>query len=126
MMLVTSQFVGVRMTATNRTEAALLEQVTALCELYGWRWTHFRPAFTGKGWRTALSGSAGFPDLVLVSSERGRVIFAELKSDTGKTSGQQQAWLVDLTAAGQECYIWRPGDLEAIADTLRRIDRPTQ
>ncbi|MDR4533224.1 VRR-NUC domain-containing protein [Glutamicibacter sp. PS] len=52
---------------------------------------------------------AGFPDLVLVHPRRG-VIFAELKSERGRVSDAQQAWLEDLRAAGQVAYVWRPMD----------------
>ena len=114
------------MARTNRTEGALLQQVTELARVYGWRFCHFRPGLTGRGWRTALTGDAGFPDLVLVSADRGRCIFAELKSDTGKATQEQQAWLLELTAAGLEVYLWRPDDLDKIADTLAWQGRPTQ
>jgi len=60
---------------------------------------------------------AGFPDLVLV---RERVIFAELKSEKGQPTSDQQHWLDKLKAAGAEVYLWRPSDLPGIMDILRR------
>lgn len=69
--------------------------------------------------------AAGFPDLVLVSHTRHRLVFAECKSATGKLSAAQQLWLSDLEAAGgtaydpgsltfqrpiPEVYVWRPSD----------------
>lgn len=53
----------------------------------------------------------GFPDLVLVSSRRGRVLFRELKTDVGRISPQQRAWLTGLTAGGADAGVWRPADL---------------
>src|SRR5262245_42102129 len=47
-------------------EEALLRQILQLARLWGWASYHQRPARTARGWRTALSGCAGFPDLVLV------------------------------------------------------------
>jgi len=61
-------------------------------------------------------GSAsGFPDWVLV---RERVVFLELKTETGKVSGAQAAWIRALHTAGQEVYVVRPRHLEEIAKVL--------
>lgn len=82
-------------------------------------WMVFHPAkMQGRDgvWRTALSGNKGFPDLVLAHKERG-LIMAELKSETGKVSFDQQMWMTNL-ASWAECYIWRPKDLDAIAERL--------
>jgi len=53
----------------------------------------------------------GFPDLVIVG-EHG-VIFAELKSDDGETSAEQDLWIWTLAAAGFPCQLWRPEDLDS-------------
>jgi hypothetical protein len=52
---------------------------------------------------------AGFPDLVLV--RRGRLIFAELKTDVGRVSDPQQEWLKALDSTAAEVHVWRPVDL---------------
>jgi hypothetical protein len=49
----------------------------------------------------------GFPDLVLVHRTTGRVIFAELKSETGRVTDAQQEWLT-LLGKLHEVYLWRP------------------
>lgn len=54
---------------------------------------------------------AGFPDLVMVSGKRGRVIYRELKSAAGKLRPEQITWLDELTAAGEDAGVWRPADL---------------
>ena len=101
------------------TEADFLGQVIDLARLLGYRVAHFRPAMTARGWRTPVSGDgAGFPDLVLVG--RGRVIAAELKREVGAVTADQQAWLDAFAAAGIEAFVWRPRDLERIADVLGR------
>jgi VRR-NUC domain len=69
---------------------------------------------------------AGFPDLVLVGQ---KVIFRELKTQTGRVSPAQAQWIAALTAAGQDAGLWRPADLLsgqiarelAAAAGLRRI-----
>ncbi|MGH9200576.1 MAG: VRR-NUC domain-containing protein [Vicinamibacterales bacterium] len=100
-------------------ETALQVQVIDLAHLFRWRVAHFRPALTKHGWRTPVQGDgAGFSDLLLV---RERIIFAELKSSTGKLSSDQRAWLAAATAAGAEAYVWRPRDLQAIAKILRKV-----
>jgi hypothetical protein len=63
----------------------------------------------------------GFPDLVMV---RERVIYAELKSATGKLTRPQALWLSALKEAGQEVWIWRPGDWTEIVAALARPGAP--
>ena len=92
------------------TEADLREQVRDLCKLFGWKMQF--------SW-TSIHSPRGFPDLVLANREQKRVIFAELKSDKGKVTPQQEEWLGILKACGQIVYVWRPGDIEDIAEILR-------
>jgi hypothetical protein len=102
---------------TRATETEFLSQVIELARLFRWRVAHFRPAQTRHGWRTPVQADGkGFPDLVLV---RDRVIFAELKSDSGRVNDDQAAWLGDLMLAGAETHTWRPRDLQTIAEVLR-------
>ncbi len=82
-----------------------------------------RDARTTAGWRTAGSGDVrGFPDCVLVrpadGDQRGRIIFAELKSEPGRTTPEQQAWMAAILGANGEGYVWRPSDLEDIERVL--------
>ena len=100
------------------TEAAFLEQVLALARLCGWRCYHQRPARTRHGWRTAVQGDAGFPDLVLVRD--GVILFWELKVGNNRLSPQQSAWLAALRACGLAACVLRPGDWGRIEKTLRR------
>lgn len=53
----------------------------------------------------------GFPDLVLVSAKQRRLIFAELKTERGRQTLNQQQWERELRQAGHgEYYLWRPTD----------------
>jgi hypothetical protein len=90
--------------------------VLQLLKLYGWRAAHSRPALTSRGWRTALSGDPGFPDVIAVRRER--CIAIECKGRDNKPTAEQQAWLDALAAAGIETFVLRPGDLEAFARVL--------
>lgn len=101
------------------TEADWQRTVIDTARLFGWRVAHFRPARTKHGgWVTPVAADGkGFPDLVLA---RDRVIFAELKTQKGKPTPDQDAWARAITAAGLEMYLWRPSDLEDVANILRR------
>ena len=54
----------------------------------------------------------GFPDEVIVLPRTGRLIVAELKSEKGRVSKNQQRWLdAFATIPGAEVFVWRPRDL---------------
>jgi hypothetical protein len=91
------------------TEKEWQAQVLQLAKLCGWK-----KAFHVYDSRRSHTG---WPDLVLV---RERLVFAELKTETGKVSPAQWEWLDALGYAGAEVYVWRPSDLEQVAATLRR------
>lgn len=97
-------------------EAGFTTAVIDLAKLHGWLVMHQRPARTANGWRTAISGDVGFPDLVLVRGTR--LIFAELKSEKGTVKPEQTEWLLRLGGAGAECYIWRPKNWKNIEAIL--------
>lgn len=73
---------------------------------------------------------AGFPDLVLVKPPR--IVFAELKTETGRLQPDQVKWLAglsaiagdvaDLTVGGLPAIVvalWRPSDLDRALALLR-------
>ncbi|GIV07644.1 MAG: hypothetical protein KatS3mg017_0846 [Fimbriimonadales bacterium] len=93
-------------------------RVIQLARLCGWRVYHSRPAQYRSGrWATPLQGEAGLPDLILLRPPR--LVFAELKSEKGRVSKEQQAWLDALRACnGVEVYLWRPSDWASIVATL--------
>lgn len=104
------------MTATY-TEAAFTRQVLQLAKLRGWLVVHYRAARTAKGWRTALSGDRGAPDIILVRG--GRVLFVELKSATGRLAPEQERWRAALeNCPGVEYYLWRTHDWNRIESVL--------
>lgn len=80
---------------------------------HGWSVHHGRPARTEAGWRTAVQGHPGFPDLVL--AREGVVILAELKVGRGKLTLNQRRWIAD---AGRHGRVWRPEDWDAILAEL--------
>ena len=113
----------------DMTEKQFQDVVVDLAMFWGWKVHHVRPGMTRSGaWLTAVQGHVGFPDLVLAHGGRKpgvrremlpAVIFAELKSATGKPSAAQNEWAEVLTTVpGVEHYIWRPDQLETIARRL--------
>lgn len=92
-------------------EAAFLAAVRDLARLTGWMTYHTHDS---------RRSEAGFPDITLVNVRQGRIIFAELKTATGRTTAAQERWLAALAAAGCETALWRPADLPDIARTLRK------
>ena len=117
------------MPSVETSEKELLAMVVELAERCGWRKAHFRPAMTQHGWRTAVQGDAGFPDLVMVRPPR--LIFAEVKSEKGKVADEQHGWLIALRGCFArprleyrhpipEVYLWRPSDFEEIVSILQR------
>lgn len=102
-----------------RNEQELLDQTIQLAMLNRWAVMHQRPARTRNGYRTAIQGHAGFPDLVL--ARRGQTLFRELKGPHGKLTPEQRDWARQLAPLWREdveedwrtsCRfdIWRPQD----------------
>ncbi len=99
-------------------EREFMRQVLDLARVLSWRVAHFRAAETSHGWRTPVQADgAGFPDLVLVRGDR--LLFVELKSEAGKLATAQVDWIAALDRAGCEVFVWRPSDLEYLANVLR-------
>lgn len=110
-------------------ETAFSSQVEDLFNLFHWRWTHFRPAWSARGYRTPIRGGdpdglkgKGFPDYVAV--RRGIVIFAELKDNKTKLTPGQEGWGEDLArvascSLGVMYCVWRPNDFEEIKGLLQ-------
>jgi hypothetical protein len=85
------------------------KQVLQIAKLY--RWHAYHPALSKWSER-------GWPDLALVRPPR--LVFAELKSEKGKVTEHQERWLSLLRACpGIEVFLWRPSDLEQVAEALR-------
>jgi hypothetical protein len=102
--------------AKTITERIFQDQVRTLALMNGWQFFHPSPGQVRPGvWR---SDGKGYPDITLAHESRG-LIFAELKLDNGKASPEQLIWLKAL-APYAEVYIWRPADIDDIAQRLGR------
>jgi hypothetical protein len=99
------------------TEKQFQQRVVDLAHLTGWHVVHYRPAWQSGRWRTPMTGDSGAPDLILARS--GVVLLAELKTDQGRLTDPQRAWLKALGANGR---VWRPRDWAEIAAELTTRD----
>lgn len=125
-------------------EADWQASVIDLAHLYGWRVAHFRkvrvqrPNGSIYHETPAAADGVGFPDLVLVRPPR--LVFAELKTDTGRLRPEQETWLDLLRGVADsverntglaedygaglrpavEVHVWRPRDADEVARVLVR------
>lgn len=91
-------------------EAQLQDAAMDLGHLSGWWMHHARPARTSSGWRTPISGHAGFPDLVFAHPLHGLEL-VEFKSAKGRLSEPQVHWATVLRQAARRrtrYHLWRP------------------
>lgn len=95
-------------------EAELTSDVIGLADSLGLLWHHCPDSRRCKG-------NPGFPDL-LVAGPRGLVL-AELKSEHGETSADQDLWLWTLRQAEIEAIVARPGSLDWLRKYLGSLAR---
>lgn len=87
--------------AKAMSERQLQDQIIELSKQMGWLSYH---TFDSR------RSTPGFPDLVLVHPKQRRVIWRELKSETGTTSAEQKVWISTLLLVGEDVDVWRPRD----------------
>lgn len=88
------------------TEAAFQQHVVDYARLNGW-WVYHT--------HDSRHSQAGFPDLTMCRGHR--LLFAELKTETGLISPAQLDVITRLRSTPAEVYVWRPSDF----DTARMI-----
>lgn len=87
-----------------RTEKELQQRITKLAKDFGWLTNHtYRAKLDDGSWRTTTT-AVGWPDLVLVHPQWGRLLVLEVKGPTGRPSPQQLEWI----AAFQSVASWSP------------------
>jgi VRR-NUC domain len=102
-------------TPRKQLEKVFMAEVTKLAGLTGWLYYHTYDS---------RRSSPGFPDLVMVKPPR--VIFAELKSTSGKLSAKQSKWKDALEACpGISYYLWTPQHWQEITHVLQAVNDGT-
>jgi len=80
---------------------------------YGWLVHHDLPAQNSRGrWATHVQGDAGFPDLLLIHPNSGKLFAIELKSEKGKLTPGQKRWLLAFEKSGIYNAVLKPSDME--------------
>lgn len=102
------------------TEAELQRTITEALDVFGW--LHFHDPnlrrCAGCGHLNRDARRPGFPDIVAVRN--GDLLFYELKTEKGRESVEQRAWLEALAEVpGIDVGVWRPRDLDAALVRLR-------
>jgi hypothetical protein len=90
-------------------EALLMQSIIDLAKWSGY--LHFHD-------NDARRNQPGFPDLTLIHTRNGRLIFVEAKSEKGRLRPKQQVWL-ELLGIHHEVYVWRPRHWQD--GTIRRV-----
>lgn len=107
------------------TEADLLTWCLDLLAIHGWAIHHDRPARTEKGWRTAIQGDTGYPDVTAVNRE-GFLIVVELKSLKGRVTDMQVGWLDRFAGHGHDWQaepFCRQAALRRVVGLVKPVDR---
>jgi hypothetical protein len=98
----------------RQTGTDLQRQIMELAGMLGWASVHFRPAQTGRGWRTSVEGplGKGWPDLFLANPMRRKILAIECKRELGDdlTVDQEYVHLV-LRESGVPVFVFRPSDM---------------
>ena len=89
--------------AKHMLEADLQSKVLRLARDLGYELTYHT--------HDSRRSNPGFPDLVLLSMRRGRLLYRELKTERGQVSPDQRRWLIALRDVGADAGVWRPTDL---------------
>ena len=100
----------------DASEKVFMDAVIQIAQTCGWDAHHIKPAKYGDTWKT--DGLPGMPDLILIGQRGQGIIWAELKTRTGKLTNIQERRIVQLMNNGEECYVWRPSDTNAIVARL--------
>lgn len=94
------------------TEREWQTQVLTWAKRYGWKTYHVHDSRTQE-WGT----DPGFPDLVLARADR--LLFVELKAQSGRLRPSQTGWRIALEQVPHvEWYAWRPRDEIAVRECL--------
>jgi hypothetical protein len=92
-------------------------QIIQLARMSGWLCYHTHDS---------RRSEPGWPDLTMVQpgcdDRPGRIIFVELKTDTGRVTPAQRTWLEALARCPNvEVHVWRPSQWDEIVSRLKYV-----
>lgn len=85
----------------DRGRASLLALVKGECRRLDLLAQHFK---------NPMQSTTGFPDLHILGTGQGRLMYRELKKERGRCSDDQVAYLTRLNTCGLDADVWRPSD----------------
>lgn len=116
-----------RLTAEEHRLRAILEtpfmhEVIRFAVAQGWKVHHSPKAGVRRDGsvRSTPGVTKGFPDLVLVREDR--LVFLEMKRETGRVKPEQEQWLADLAKTHAETMVVRPSNLPELRRVLAKED----
>jgi hypothetical protein len=99
-------------------EAEWMVAIGDRLDYYGWTWHDTYPTRRTPGRWTPEHSAKGVPDLICLRPPR--VLWLEIKTETGRVTPQQEAWLEGLRQSGEEAYIVNvPRGFNWLDDLLR-------
>jgi hypothetical protein len=107
----------------DESEASFQAAVIEVAERYGWTVGHVHDSRrqVRPGVLVGDARAAGIPDLILVHPGQRRVLWRELKTDTGRLRSAQIVWLRQLELAGADVDVWRPKDWDRVVLELSPV-----
>jgi hypothetical protein len=105
----------------KQSEAAFQRAVIELARMQGWRVGHIHDSRrqVAPGRFVGDKDAAGIPDLLLVRDSR--LLAIELKTDKGRLTDEQVAWMHALDVAETvEAAVWRPKMWDGVVRELAR------
>ena len=92
-------------------EKEFQRKVLFLLKINGWQTHHT--------FRSTEVNPKGFPDILAWKPSLGRMLFAELKSNTGRLTSEQKEVIAGLAQISTiETYVWYPKDWELIHEII--------
>jgi hypothetical protein len=80
------------------------------------KWFNRMHWLTYHTWNSQKS-TPGFPDLVGILPKV-CIFWAELKTERGELSDDQEKWLLAAAQTGEPTYLWRPSDRDEIQEVI--------
>ena len=90
------------------TETQFQNKVISLAKQLGWLCYHTYDS---------RRSQAGMPDLLLI---RDRILYRELKTDTGRLTLAQKVFGKRIVEAGGDYAVWRPSEMGVILEQLKK------
>lgn len=92
------------------TEKAFQSTVIKALRVAGW--THYHTY-------NSIRSVKGFPDLIALHEKKRRVLAIEVKTETGKLTPEQDAWLQLFSLCGIESEVLRPSGFDEFWERIK-------